>query len=46
MLLSLVICQSSVRACGCSIRIAVNCELTHEEVDKVVNVLDSVTKSL
>jgi len=30
----------------CSIRIAVNCELSREEVDKVVAVLDSVTKSL
>jgi len=38
--------MSFVYACHCSIRIAVNCELTREEVDKVVTVLESVTKSL
>jgi len=37
---------SFVYVCHYSIRIAVNCELTCEEVDKVVTVLDSVTKSL
>lgn len=46
MQLALVFWLRSVYACRCSIRIAVNCELTHEEVDKVVTVLESVTQSL